>query len=379
MPAADWIVIRRAGHLARQFLERLALRLGDEQGGEDAEQHEEREDLHHVVEPRGGGVAGGARGCAARPQRAEDGLCNDGANLARRGREAVRRRAIAGGEAFARHDERGCVGAYGPLARRDWKRHGLDQEKIGALHRPETGREERSGTGTRPTEVEEKLSEHVQRQECAVVLEQPIVREPDADENDRKHDEAHHLNRFAADGIHQCHCDPVPRNRAGADDDQITDSGVVEDLVHRVSFGEADGGQDDGIVQAKPIKRHVQGEPRARCSQQNLAMLPLAVVAEEVSPTRLGDFEAAGRILKRCHPSNLIRMSLGSALDVGFGVLTRLFHIAGDIERVTGCFRNGQSIVQSDAARDRTKADDDAPHLVHSDVADAITPGRRWG
>lgn len=111
MPAADGIVIRRARHLARQFLERLTLGLRNEQGGEDAEKHEEGEDLHDVVEPRGGGSAGGARGCAARPQRTKDGLCNDGANLARRGREAVRRGAVAGGETFARYDESGCVGA----------------------------------------------------------------------------------------------------------------------------------------------------------------------------------------------------------------------------------------------------------------------------
>lgn len=143
MPAADWIVIRRAGHLARQFLERLALRLWDEQGGEDTEQHEERKDLHHVVEPRGGGVAARARGCAARPQRAEDRLCNDGANLARRGREAVRRGAVPGGETFARHDESGCVRAYQPLAGQDSKkdmgwiarRSALSTERRQAAHR----------------------------------------------------------------------------------------------------------------------------------------------------------------------------------------------------------------------------------------------------
>lgn len=83
MPAADGIVVGRAGHLARQFLERLALGLRDEQGGEDTEQHEERENLHHVIEPRGGGCAGGTRGRAARPQRTENSLCNDGTHFAR--------------------------------------------------------------------------------------------------------------------------------------------------------------------------------------------------------------------------------------------------------------------------------------------------------
>lgn len=126
MPAADRIVVGRARHLARQFLESLALSLRDEQGGEDAEQHEEREDLHHVVEPRGGGCAGGTRGRAAGPQRTEDGLRNDGAHFARSGREAVRRGAVAGRETFAWHDESGCVGAYEQLAGRRFKRLDLD-------------------------------------------------------------------------------------------------------------------------------------------------------------------------------------------------------------------------------------------------------------
>lgn len=82
MPAADGIVVRRARHLARQFLERLALCLRDERSGQETEQHEEREDLHHVVEPRGRVGAGGARLRAASPQWTEDGLCNDGAHFA---------------------------------------------------------------------------------------------------------------------------------------------------------------------------------------------------------------------------------------------------------------------------------------------------------
>lgn len=93
------------------------------------------------------------------------------------------------------------------------------------------------------------------------MLEELLICETDADEDDGQHGESHQLDWFAADGIHQCHRDPVSRNRAGADNDQIADRGVVEDFVHRVSFRVADCGQDDGIVQAKPIKRHVQGEP----------------------------------------------------------------------------------------------------------------------
>lgn len=53
--------------LAAELLERLPLGLRDEQGREAAEQHEERVDLEHVVEPRavgapGGGAPGAERG-----------------------------------------------------------------------------------------------------------------------------------------------------------------------------------------------------------------------------------------------------------------------------------------------------------------------------
>lgn len=66
-------------------------------------------------------------------------------------------------------------------------------------------------------------------------------------------------------------------------------------------------------------------------------------------------------------------MTLGPALNIGFGVLARLFDIASDIKGVPGSFRNGQSIVQRDAARDGAKADDHAPHLVDRDLADTVT------
>ena len=51
MSRGDGIVVGRAGNLAGQLLEGATLGLGDEQGGEDTAEHEEGEDLHHVVEP----------------------------------------------------------------------------------------------------------------------------------------------------------------------------------------------------------------------------------------------------------------------------------------------------------------------------------------
>lgn len=102
------VVVGCSRDLAGQLLESLALGLGDEEGGEDTAEHEEREDLHDVVEPWrlvvGGGMALGT-------EWSEDDLCDDGADLARGGGEAVGGGSVACWEAFSWHDEGGGVGA----------------------------------------------------------------------------------------------------------------------------------------------------------------------------------------------------------------------------------------------------------------------------
>ena len=108
MARGDGIIVGRSGHLAGQLLERLPLRLGDEQCGEDTAQHEERKDLHHVVQP---GRVGRAGWRTLLTERAEDALGHDGADLAAGGRETVRCGSVAGREAFTRDDESGCVGS----------------------------------------------------------------------------------------------------------------------------------------------------------------------------------------------------------------------------------------------------------------------------
>lgn len=110
MSAANGIVVRRAGNFARQLLEGFALRLRDEQSGENSEKHEERENLHHVIKPGRGRGAGSARGRAPLTERTKDGLSENGANFARGGGQAVRGGTVARGEAFAGYDKRGCVG-----------------------------------------------------------------------------------------------------------------------------------------------------------------------------------------------------------------------------------------------------------------------------
>ena len=108
MAGCDGIVVGGAWHFAGQLFERLPFGFRDEEGGEDTAQHEEGEDLHHVVEP--GGV-GGACGRALLAEGPEDALGDDGADFAGGGGDAVRGRPVAGGEAFTGYDERGRVGS----------------------------------------------------------------------------------------------------------------------------------------------------------------------------------------------------------------------------------------------------------------------------
>lgn len=107
-PAANGVKVGRAWDLARQLLERLPLRLGDQQRGEDTAEHEQRKDFHDVVEPwrriGRGRVTPNTEG-------PEDNLGDDGADLTGGGGETVGGGAVARGETFTGYDERGCVGA----------------------------------------------------------------------------------------------------------------------------------------------------------------------------------------------------------------------------------------------------------------------------
>jgi hypothetical protein len=91
-----------------QVLERAALGLGNEQRSEDTREHERGEDLHDVVEPRGG-VGGG--GVAANTERRDGTLRDDGTNLAGTGGETVGGGAVARGKALAGNNESSGVGA----------------------------------------------------------------------------------------------------------------------------------------------------------------------------------------------------------------------------------------------------------------------------
>ena len=93
------------------------------------------------------------------------------------------------------------------------------------------------------------------------MFQERIVGEPDANENNGEHDEAHHLDGFPAPSIDESNGDPISRDRTSTDDDKISNSGIVKGFIHGISLGVADGTQDDGIIETKAIEGHIKGEP----------------------------------------------------------------------------------------------------------------------
>lgn len=92
--------------LARQRLQPRLLTLGDQQTRQHTQEHEERENLHHAVDPGRGVIVARAPLDHGR----EEDLCKHGAQLAHSRAEAVARRAHAGREYLSGCDEGRGVG-----------------------------------------------------------------------------------------------------------------------------------------------------------------------------------------------------------------------------------------------------------------------------
>ena len=89
---------------------------------------------------------------------------------------------------------------------------------------------------------------------------------------------------------------------------------------------------------------------------------------------------------------DLVRRTLAFAVHVGVDILTGLLNITGNIEGITGSFRDGETVVESDATRDGTESTEeelvlihgeeivdnlhnDTPHLINSKLTDTGASG----
>jgi hypothetical protein len=181
-----WVILGGAGHLASELLKGLSLGFGDEKGGEDAHEHKEREDLHDVVQPR---RRGAARWCAPSAERSNESLGEDGTNLARGSGDTVGGRSVTRREAFAGHDECGCVGA----------------------------------------EVEKELAQNVESEKS--VTRQLFEGEADDAEENGEKEESNELDWLTADSVNESDGEPVTGDGTSTNEDEVADGGFVEDVV----------------------------------------------------------------------------------------------------------------------------------------------------
>lgn len=188
--------------LAAELLQRFALGLGDQQGGENSAEHKQSEDLHDMVQP---GRVGAVFFSTTADQGTKHALRNDGADLAGGCADTVRRGTVPSREALSRDDEGSSVGS----------------------------------------KVEEELCENVHCQQTVVRVLEGLECKTDDDEQDCQEDKASQLDWLAPDGIDCGYSDPVPRDGTSADQDQVSNGVAVESFVDILSTSPPDRTEDN--------------------------------------------------------------------------------------------------------------------------------------
>ncbi len=229
------------------------------------------------------------------------------------------------------------------------------------------------------SEVEEELGNDVETEET--VGGELVVGETHGDEEDGQDTETHELDGLAADGVDGGDRDPVAGDGTSEDDDQVTDGGVVQELVGAVGTagGVTDGSQDGGVVERETVVGDIEEAPREGGTGEELGVLELAVVADEVAPAGLVDAQGLGSSLLGGDAGNLVGVALVLAAHVGLDVLVGLLDVTGDVEGVAGRLGDGQTVVEGDDTGDGTETDEGSPHLVNSESADASAVGLLGG
>jgi hypothetical protein len=99
-------------------------------------------------------------------------------------------------------------------------------------------------------------------------------------------------------------------------------------------------------------------------------------VAPEVRPRGLWNLDLWCLIAHGGGTHHLVRDTLRSAGQVGLDIGAGLHDITRDIEGVARSLRDGQTVVEGDAAWNGTESDDHTPHLVDGAGADSVAVGR---
>lgn len=223
--------------LTAELFKGLAGGFGDEDGGEAAEQHEESIDLKDVVHPRSSDLGGGSLSA----QSSDGTLADDGSDLAGGSGDTVGGGTVTGGEHLTGDDKGGSVGACVACSL--------------AFVR------EKNRTRKLLTKVEEELGDNVDSKEA--VGAQLVVGETHNNEEDGQDSEATKLDGLTAQSINGSNGNPVSRDGTSEDNDNVTNSGVVQVLVDGggVLGRVANDVQDGTVVEGETIKGDIEAEP----------------------------------------------------------------------------------------------------------------------
>jgi len=111
-----------------------------------------------------------------------------------------------------------------------------------------------------------------------------VIVETNDDEENSEDGEARKLDWLTADSINGCNGNPITWDGTGANNDQVADSCVAEDMVDIAALGIANSAQDDGVVETEAVESDIEEEPGASSSEEDLPVSPLTVVAPEIGP-----------------------------------------------------------------------------------------------
>lgn len=80
-------------------------------------------------------------------------------------------------------------------------------------------------------------------------------------EEDCQKCESHDLDGFSANGVDEGDSDPVSRNSTSANEDEVTDSSIVVNVVNILTTSVAELCKNHGVVQTDSIECNIEEEP----------------------------------------------------------------------------------------------------------------------